>query len=186
MAKLHRTYRLEADIVADLEAFADENGITKAEAIENLLRAALDSSSTAQDERTPSEPREDHSADTALVDVLRGNVTDLRAQVATLTNQIAAKDEQISQLMEQAGALMKITGNAQALQGAAEQRAFMAGTTTPAETTEAVKTAEERPQDVTADEEDQEAMTDETGPQTASQGRSGGILAAIARWFGGE
>lgn len=182
MAKLHRTYRLEADIVADLEAFADENGITKAEAIENLLRAALDGSSAA-----PRQDQEERQGqDEQTIEALRGNVTDLRAQVATLTNQIAAKDEQISQLMEQAGALMKITGNAQALQVAAEQRALMAGTTTPTETTEAVKTAEERPQDVTADEEDQEAMTTETGPQAASQGRSGGILAAIARWFGGE
>ena len=183
MAKLHRTYRLEADIVADLEAFADSNGITKAEAIESLLRTALDGSSTAP-RQEPIEEQGDQEEQT--IEALRGNVDDLRAQVATLTGQLEAKDVQISQLMEQTSALVRITGNAQALQGAAEQRALMAGPTTPAGAAEAVKTAEERPQDVPSDEVDQEANDLETGPQEVSHGRSGGILAAIARWFGGE
>lgn len=212
MAKVHKTYRLDADLVAQVEAWAQAHGTNQGEAMAQLLSRGLDRCSTAnerrgngegnQDEpesntpRSPSEARESsaRSKDEAreqsdLVAVLRGNVADLRGQVTTLTAQLAAKDEQISGLMEQASSLMAIVGNAQALQGVAEQRALMAESRDQEDALD-VSDLEAEPQEAAGGHEsdgiDQEGQETANVAQEAAHERGTGFLAAIARWFGGE
>lgn len=121
MAKVHKTYRLDADLVAQVEQWASDHGITQGEAMAQLLSRGLE-------EKAPTAEQADGPTDSgagdegALVEVLRGNVADLRRQVDTLTHQLEGKDEQIN-------GLMKLAGNAQALQGAAEARALKAAET---------------------------------------------------------
>lgn len=139
MAKTHRNYRLDADLVAQVEAWAQAHGTNNSDAVAQLLSRGLvdqdeqpdlDERDQDQDEQTP-------GAD--LVAVLRGNVADLRGQVTTLTAQLAAKDEQIS-------GLMALAGRAQALQAAEAARSLDAGKDTDLEA-EAVTTDEAEPQE---------------------------------------
>lgn len=181
MAKVHKTYRLDADLVAQVEQWASDHGITQGEAMAQLLSRGLIGSPTDHDEQTPSEPRESPGANTFLVDVLRGNVDDLRAQVATLTNQIEAKDEQIRGLME-------LAGRAQALQAAEAARALDAGRDTDLEA-ETITEGDTSPQEPAAgrddDEPDLEAVDVETSPQNgAHEPARGGLRAWLRDVFG--
>lgn len=216
MAKVHKTYRLDADLVAQVEAWAQAHGTNQGEAMAQLLSRGLDRCSTANElransesdtPRSPSEARESSARTTSepresdarsesevreqsdLVAVLRGNVADLRGQVTTLTAQLAAKDEQISGLMEQASSLMAIVGNAQALQGVAEQRALMAESRDQEDALD-VSDLEAEPQEAAGGHEsdgiDQEGQKPADVAQEAAHERGTGFLAAIARWFGGE
>ena len=188
MARLHRSYRLEESLLAEVDAWAEAHGMKPSAAIEALLRAGIEDS----EPRTNPEESETNRRGTGeelpqdVAEVLRAQADALAAQLLAKDRQLEAKDAQISQLMEQASTLMRLTANAQTLQAAAEQRALMAGTTEPPEEAEAVRMAEERPQDGDIEQTAQESMPSETGPQAASQGRRTGILEALARWFGGE
>lgn len=181
MAKVHKTYRLDADLVAQVEAWARENGTNQGEAMARLLaRGLVDHGARDQVD----EPN--GSAD--LVAVLRGNVTDLRAQVATLTAQVESKDEQIRGLMEQAAALTSIAGNAQALQGVAEQRALMAEQHDQEDALDVVD-GEASPQEPTgghgSGEADLEPADVESGPQEpAHEPTRRGLRAWLADVFG--
>lgn len=151
MAKVHKTYRLDADLVAQVEQWASDHGITQGEAMAQLLSRGLE-------EKAPTTEQADGPTDSgagdegALVEVLRGNVADLRRQVDTLTQQLEGKDEQIN-------GLMKIAGNAQALQGAAEARAL-----------KAAETAADDDLDVTDAEPDHEPDEAQTSPQAEPRG----------------
>lgn len=203
MAKVHKTYRLDADLVAQVEAWAQAHGTNQGEAMAQLLSRGLDRCSTAnerrgngegnQDEpksdapRSPSEARESSARSESevreqsdLVAVLRGNVADLRGQVTTLTAQLAAKDEQIS-------GLMALAGRAQALQAAEAARSLDAGKDTDLEA-EAVTTDEAEPQEAAGGAEtvalDLEDIGGEDGPQNAPQRPTGGLRSWLRDLFG--
>ena len=120
MPKVHKTFRMGAESVELLEAYARDAGISNSEAMERLIRAG-----TAQDGPKGAEPTDGANDGTterleglqAVVDVLRESNTDLRATVSTLTAQIAAKDAQITRAHE-------LAYNAQALHLQETQRAL--------------------------------------------------------------
>lgn len=184
MAKVHKTYRLDADLVAQVEAWAQAHGTNQGEAMAQLLSRGLDRCSTAnerrgngegnQDEpesdapRSPSEARESSARSESevreqsdLVAVLRGNVADLRGQVTTLTAQLAAKDEQIS-------GLMALAGRAQALQAAEAARSLDAGRDTDLEA-EAVTDLEAEPQEATGGHESDGIDQEDQGAANVAQ-----------------
>ena len=85
MAKVQISVRVDADVLARVEAFAADAGITRAGAVERLVVAGLDG-----DQRG--------SGDAEVLAVLRESNADLRMTVSTLTAQLAVKDAQISTL----------------------------------------------------------------------------------------
>ena len=96
MAKVHKSYRIEADTVADVEAYARDEGVSNSEAVERLLRAGLGAGCEA-----PAQAPAAQGADLqAVCDVLRQSNADLRQTVSTLVAQLAVKDEQIRQAHE--------------------------------------------------------------------------------------
>lgn len=110
MATVHRSYRLEAGLLAQVESWAADNGMRSSEAVAALLERGL----------APCEEYIPQGADNnaaAEVEALRANLEDLRAQ-------IAAKDRQLELALSMAT-------NAQALQVAAEARALEAARETP-------------------------------------------------------
>lgn len=94
MAKVHKSYRIEAGTVADVEAYARDVGISNSEAVERLIRAGLDAGSgpTEAPHGGDDAPGTDLRA---VCDVLRQSNADLRQTVSTLVAQLAVKDEQI-------------------------------------------------------------------------------------------
>lgn len=178
MAKTHRNYRLDADLVAQVEAWAQAHGTNNSDAVAQLLSRGL----VDQDEQPDLDERDqDEQAPGAdLVAVLRGNVADLRGQVTTLTAQLAAKDEQIS-------GLMALAGRAQALQAAEAARSLDAGKDTDLEA-EAVTTDEAEPQEAAGGAEtaalDLEDTGGEDGPQNVPQRPTGGLRSWLRDLFG--
>lgn len=115
MARTQRSYRLDQDTITRLEAWAAEHGTTNTEAVEALLKAALETDEArAQDERTA--PAGDAAE---IVDTLKANMADLRAQVDTLKAQLEVKDEQLAAQVEQIRGLMDLADHAQQLHAAA-------------------------------------------------------------------
>lgn len=104
VAKLHKSYRLEAEIVERMEAWADEHGMTITQGVETLLTRAMDEDRAATD--TDGMRRELNSlraqADTwhEQKAILGDNLRDLRATVSTLTAQVNEKDKQIERLQD--------------------------------------------------------------------------------------
>jgi len=123
---VHKGYRLPASLVDRVGQWADDHGVSQAEAVRRLLVAALDGE--AQD--APAEPgdagREDSDAESDTVRALREHVLDLRATIATLTAQAGEKDEQLR-------AALGLADHAQALQAAqaAQARALIEAATEP-------------------------------------------------------
>lgn len=87
MAKVQISVRIDADVLARVEAFAADAGITRAGAVERLVVAGLDA-----------DQHRDGSGDAEVLVVLRESNADLRMTVSTLTAQLAVKDDQISTL----------------------------------------------------------------------------------------
>ena len=109
-AKAHKTYRLDADVVEAAEAWARDKGMGNGEAVEALLKIALEGGSREDDARAGA---------AEVADILKANMADLRAQVDTLKAQLEVKDEQIAAQAAQISGLMDITDHAQQLHAAA-------------------------------------------------------------------
>lgn len=104
MAKQHLSARLDAATVEALDAWARARGLSRTEAVEQLIEAGMADHAHGDDV-----DQGDHGGE---VELLRAWLEDARAQVAK-------KDEQIDRLTA-------ALGNAQALQAAAEARALKA------------------------------------------------------------
>ena len=87
MAKVQISVRVDADVLARVEAFAADAGITRAGAVERLVVAGLDA-----------DQHRDGPGDAEVLAVLRESNADLRMTISTLTAQLAVKDDQISTL----------------------------------------------------------------------------------------
>lgn len=159
--KTQRSYRLDAGVVDALEAWAAEHGTTNTEAVETLLRAAMDADGRAEDGAGEPVERADGAQ---IVDVLKANIDDLRAQVSTLTEQVAAKDEQIR-------GLMGIADHAQALHAAAV-KGYLDGGEKPRESREDDGEGAGAPQD----EQDEQTAAE---PAQTAQGRPAGFWERI-------
>ena len=91
MGNLHRSYRLDEGLLADVEAYAKAHGLKASEAVSRLLEAALEADEAGSEEQggeTPSSATE--------------------AAIKALTAQLEAKDEQIR-------AALTVAGQAQAI-----------------------------------------------------------------------
>lgn len=87
MAKVQISVRVDADVLARVEEYAEGAGITRAGAVERLVVAGLDGDRSRSG-----------SVDAEVLAVLRESNADLRMTVSTLTAQLAVKDDQISTL----------------------------------------------------------------------------------------
>ena len=108
MANVHKAYRLPTELVEQVEAWAQEQGVGQAEADD--LRESLEAEREAHRE---------------LVATLREHVVDLKAQVARMAAQAADRDEQVSRALgiaERAQALQFQQAQSHALQAANERR----------------------------------------------------------------
>ena len=90
MAKVQISVRIDADLLARVEAFAADAGITRAGAVERLVVAGLDADQHRDEHR-------DGSGDAEVLAALRQNNTDLRMTVSTLTAQLAAMNRALDQ-----------------------------------------------------------------------------------------
>lgn len=102
MAKIRVNMRLEADVVEALDAYAVGRGISKTEALDQLLRASLCDATEAPQEADSGqgEPSDHDDGERAVVEVLRASNADLRAEVSHLWAQMAEKDKQIQNAHE--------------------------------------------------------------------------------------
>ena len=97
MAKTLKSYRIDEETVAAVEAEASKRGESAAAVVNALLSEAL----SHREGEHAAEP-EGHETgraeapDAGLVRALETNASDLRATVAVLREQLAAKDEQIA------------------------------------------------------------------------------------------
>ena len=128
MANVHKAYRLPTELVAQVEAWAQEQGVGQAEAVRRLLAAGLEASEGRQGEDAD-DLREsleaEREAHRELVATLREHVVDLKAQVARMAAQAADRDEQVSRALgiaERAQALQFQQAQSHALQAASERR----------------------------------------------------------------
>lgn len=85
MAKQQISVRIDAEVLARVEEYAEGAGITRAGAVERLVVAGLDGDQGG-------------SGDAEVLAVMRESNADLRMTVSTLTAQLAVKDDQISTL----------------------------------------------------------------------------------------
>lgn len=103
MTKRPFTARLDAGTVEAVDAYAEAHGITRTEAAERLLSAALRATEGNQyqqsaDVGAPTKAQAD--GERAVVEVLRASNEDLRAEVSRLWAQMAEKDRQIQDAHE--------------------------------------------------------------------------------------
>lgn len=170
MAKLHRTYRLEADTVEAVQAWAESHGMTAGEAVGALLEVAL------------AEPREKSRADqdgarTREEPARNAHIDDMREQLASLREQLAVKDEQIRGLMALADRAQAIADHAQALHARAltapEEESNLEGAESAEKGADGLTATEEQPRDSLEEKQEQEParMT---------------WRARLARWIAGE
>ena len=106
MAKQQISVRIDADVLARVEEYAEGAGITRAGAVERLVVAGLDG-----------DQHRGGSADDEVLAVLKESNADLRMTVSTLTSQLAVKDEQIT-------SLTGLADHAQQLHAMAETKAL--------------------------------------------------------------
>lgn len=101
MTKRPFTARLDAGTVEAVDAYAEAHGITRTEAAERLLSAALRATegapAAAEEVGGPSVQAD---GERAVVEVLRASNADLRAEVSRLWAQMAEKDRQIQDAHE--------------------------------------------------------------------------------------
>lgn len=127
MANVHKAYRLPTELVEQVEAWAQEQGVGQAEAVRRLLAAGLEASegrqAEADDLRESLEA--EREAHRELVATLREHVVDLKAQVARMAAQAADRDEQVNRALgiaERAQALQFQQAQSHALRAANERR----------------------------------------------------------------
>lgn len=91
--------RLPESLLAEVDAYADDNGVTRTAAVETLvgmgLEAAEDATGGPQHNQTPDVPQPDYRA---VLEVLRESNADLRRHASQLYAQLDAKDKQIGNL----------------------------------------------------------------------------------------
>lgn len=109
MAKVHKSYRLEAETVERVAAWAEEHGTTTTQAMEELLAAALDGTGRkdgATTEEAEELRRELHTLKAEAEawheqrDILREYLATTKESLSTLTAQVAEKDRQIARLQD--------------------------------------------------------------------------------------
>jgi len=106
MAKRHLTLRVEESTLEAVEAWAEERGTSRAQAVEALLTAALGTSGTDGGSREEDALRQldalraEAEAWHEQRSMLGDNIRDLRATVSTLTAQLAEKDRQMARLQD--------------------------------------------------------------------------------------
>lgn len=98
--KVHKSYRLEAELVGRIEAWAEENGTTQAEAVATLLAAALDGGRGESGEGQTATAGAEAEALRQQRDILREYLATTKEHLATLTAQMAMKDRQIERLQD--------------------------------------------------------------------------------------
>lgn len=115
MAKVHKSYRIEADIADRVAAWAAEHGTSITQAVEDLLTCAMDEESARDTEDTATTATasgEDVRELLRQIDTLTAqaetwqeqkamlgeHILDLRSTVSNLTAQVAEKDRQIERL----------------------------------------------------------------------------------------
>lgn len=169
MAKRHRGYRLEEDLLEAVDGYAEGSGLNQSEAVSRLLSLGLSASQDGGAEAAGGEGAEDlRRALDALTGQLEAKDEQIREQRDLFRAQLEAKDEQIR-------GLMALTNNAQALQ-ASEAARLSAGMAVEAEE---ARTGEEQARDG-----DSEPMGEWSAqePQDGSQdARSGREAAEEAR-----
>lgn len=91
--------RLPESLLSEVDAYADDNGITRTSAVENLVRMGLEAAEDAT-EGTQHKPASDvpHHDYKAVLEVLRESNSDLRRHASQLYAQLDAKDKQIASL----------------------------------------------------------------------------------------
>ena len=121
-AKITKGYRLPADLVEQVETWAQEHEVTQAEAVRRLLTAAL-----AADEGEGQRAGQEQAAEAELVRELREHVISLKAQVSAMTAQAEqARQDAQAQLTakdEQLRAALGLADHAQQLQAAQAKQA---------------------------------------------------------------
>ena len=161
MAKRHRGYRLEEDLLEAVDGYAEGSGLNQSEAVSRLLSLGLSATQDGGAEAAGGEGAEDlRRALDALTGQLEAKDEQIREQRDLFRAQLEAKDEQIR-------GLMALTNNAQALQ-ASEAARLSAGVAVEAEE---ARTVEEQSRGG-----DSEAIAQE--PQDGSQGSRSGEEAA--------
>lgn len=83
MARVHMNVRVTAEVLAGVDAYAEERSITRSAATEQLLQSALEA-----------DEREQPIAGNQGADVMAA----MQAHITTLHEQLAMKDEQIARL----------------------------------------------------------------------------------------
>lgn len=91
--------RLPESLLAEVDAYADDNGVTRTSAVETLVRmgleAAEDPTEGTERKPAPDAPQPDLRA---VLEVLRESNADLRRHASQLYAQLDAKDKQIASL----------------------------------------------------------------------------------------
>lgn len=100
MAKVHRSYRLEEDIVRRVSLWADEHQVTITQAMETLLAEALDAGDVAEAGGAATPLEAENEALRAQRDILREYLGATKEHLSTLTAQVAEKDRQIARLQD--------------------------------------------------------------------------------------
>lgn len=113
MATVHKGYRLDVELVARIDEWAEAHDMNQADAVRQLLAVALDAGEAEEHHEEAKA-----TANAELRELYGTHIKDLRASVATLTAQISTKDAQIAEKDEQLRRLQDIADHAQMLQAA--------------------------------------------------------------------
>lgn len=102
MGKRHITIRINEDVADALDRRAGDDGASRSEVVERLLRASLCDATEAPQEADSGQggPSAHDDGERAVVEVLRASNADLRAEVSRLWAQMAEKDRQIQEAHE--------------------------------------------------------------------------------------
>lgn len=124
MAKVHRSYRLDEDVVGRVSAWAEEHGTTTTQAVETLLVAALGAGDVPEAGRDTTALEAENEALREQRDILREYLATTKEHLSTLTAQVAEKDRQIERLQD-------IAEHSQMLEAAHVAGAIAGGTDVP-------------------------------------------------------
>ena len=111
MPKVHKSYRLEAETVEKVKAWAEEHGETVTQAVEALLTRATDEERAEREDRQTAEAVADMRRELETLRaqaeawhdqraMLGDHITTLKEQTYTLTAQVKEKDRQIARLQD--------------------------------------------------------------------------------------
>ena len=100
MAKVHRSYRLDEDIVRRVSLWSDEHKVTSTQAMEALLAAALDAGDATEADESTATLEAENKALREQRDILREYLATTKESLSTLTAQLGEKDRQIARLQD--------------------------------------------------------------------------------------